>query len=194
MQFERLRLPRPESALPPPFTQEPWTGGLPHGPGRVLYTALARRTTTPDTCWLGIWEGWGGLHPGSIASGGLDGEGDEFNEGQEELHRLNSALADLQRRVATAPRFDHPGRKYLLAEAPCRSVTELDRPPLGLALSLVWPEDRAWCVGSEIDFDSTLVAASEECIAGLLSEDGLEFVRVGPDDRLDIDGDELNLP
>jgi len=58
----------------------------------------------------------------------------------------------------------------------------------------VWPDDQAWCVGSEIDFDSTLVAASEECADALLADTTLEAVPVGPDDRLDIGGDVINFP
>ncbi len=48
------------------------------------------------------------------------------------------------------------------------------------------------CVATEIDFDSTVVAASEECAAALLADDRLEALAVQPEDRLAIGGDVLN--
>lgn len=51
-------------------------------------------------------------------------------------------------------------------------------------------------VASEIDFDfdSTLVAASEEAAAAPLVDDRLEVLEVGPRNRLDWGGDLLNPP
>lgn len=34
--------------------------------------------------------------------------------------------------------------------------------------NLWWPEDRAWCVASEIDLDYTLVGGTEELIGELM--------------------------
>jgi len=65
-------------------------------------------------------------------------------------------------------------------------------PPLSITPSLVWPDDRAWCVATETDFDSTLVGCSEECAEALVADERLEALQVPPDGRLDIDGDELN--
>jgi hypothetical protein len=192
MQFGRLSLPRPDSSYPPPYTQEPHAGSLSIDHCRRLYSVLARQTTRPEVCWIGIWEGWGGLNGPAIAIFAADTESEEFKKREVETERVNSALADVAQRVDDAPRFEHPGRNYVLTRTPCRSVCELNHSPLDVAPSLVWPEDRAWFVGSEIDFDSTIVAGSEECITALLSEDGLEVVRVEPEDRLDIDGDVLN--
>jgi hypothetical protein len=193
MQFGRLSLARPDSTYPPPYTQEPQTGSLSSDQSHILYSVLAAQTTTPDVCWLGIWEGWGGLHGPWIAAFAQDPERPEFKKRQEDTERVNAALADLADFVEVAQRFEHPGRRYLLARAPCSSVRDLDCPPLDVTPSLVWPEDRAWCVGSEIDFDSTLIAGSEECVTVLLSQGGLEVVRVEPKDRLDIDGDVINV-
>lgn len=192
MQFGRLSLAHPESAFPPPYTREPQVGCLSCDRCHLLFAALASRTTTAETCWLGIWEGWG-IGGTRVASFGGDSEGAEFKARQQEIERFNTALEEVQQRVEDAPRFEHPARKYILAKAPLRSACELGRSPLNVTPSLVWPDDRAWCVGTEIDFDSTLVAASEECVTALLSKDGLEVVRVEPNGRLDIDGDVLNF-
>ena len=55
-----------------------------------------------------------------------------------------------------------------------------------------WPEDRAWFVATEIDFDSTLVACTRSCALGLLACD-LEVMEVSAETRLDIDGDTVNI-
>ncbi len=59
MQFTALSAPTPATTGPAPFTQEPWKGHLLPGRCRTLFSDLAGWTTTPGTCWLGIWEGWG---------------------------------------------------------------------------------------------------------------------------------------
>lgn len=47
---------------------------------------------------------------------------------------------------------------------------------------LWWPEDRAWCVGGDVDLASTYVGGSPELIAELLAAPGLEAYPVGPRD------------
>jgi hypothetical protein len=48
---------------------------------------------------------------------------------------------------------------------------------------LWWPDDRAWCVATDIDLDSTFVGATEEGVASLLAEPRLEVVPAAIDDR-----------
>jgi len=148
---------------------------------------------TPDVCWMGIWEGHGSLRAPSGGSVTV------FTTGSDSVDNVDSELAetiasweDAAEAIKRAPVFHHPGRSYLLAKAPCTAICKLGRWPLGTTPNLVWPDDRAWCVGSEIDFDSTLVATSEECAAALLADQRLETVLVRERDRLDDGGDVLN--
>jgi len=55
------------------------------------------------------------------------------------------------------------------------------------------PEDRAWVVATEIDFDSSIVATNNTGAEGLLTCEGLEALPVPSDGRLDLDGDEINM-
>jgi hypothetical protein len=184
MQFGALSAPIPAVTGPSPFNQDPWEGRLFPNDCHALFSALAKWTTTPDACWLGIWEGWGTFgYPRSMS----------FTQPEDpEVRRMGTELVEIAASLHSAPRFEHPGRNYLLAKAPCRAVCELGRPPLDVTPSLVWPTDLAWCVGTEIDFDSTLVAASEACAEVLLSDHRLEAVVVQPESRLDIGGDVIN--
>jgi hypothetical protein len=49
--------------------------------------------------------------------------------------------------------------------------------------SLWWPDDRAWCVASEIDFCSTYVGGSPALIERVLGDDRLEAIPVRLEDR-----------
>jgi hypothetical protein len=90
----------------------------------------------------------------------------------------------------------------LLGRGPIGVARDLDRQPLGhdswqtlgLTPQLWWPEDRAWVVATEIDFDSTIIAATNAGAEALLDCDGVEALLVPSEGRLDIAGDEINVP
>jgi hypothetical protein len=63
-----------------------------------------------------------------------------------------------------------------------------------LTPQLWWPEDRAWVVATEIDFDSTIVATTTAGAEALLTCEGLEALLVPSDGRLDYAGDAINMP
>ena len=54
------RSPRPDL-----WTSAPREGTLTLGLARALIAVLRSHTTTPDRCWFAVWEGWGGLAPGT---------------------------------------------------------------------------------------------------------------------------------
>jgi hypothetical protein len=84
------------------------------------------------------------------------------------------------------PRVELPWRDYLLFTGGLRDWSESRSP------NLFWPDDRAWCVASEIDFDSTLVAGSRALVEALCTAPGLEAWTVEPGDSLAVDGDLIN--
>jgi hypothetical protein len=49
-------------------------------------------------------------------------------------------------------------------------------------------------VATEIDFDSTIIAATNAGAEALLDCDGVEALLVPSEGRLDIAGDEINVP
>jgi hypothetical protein len=178
MQFQRVAEPLSPGHAPP-FEQAPHTGHLTTDLCSALYGLLSEWTPNAK-CWLGMWEGWGCFGYPHSMSGFSDGPDDD------------RGLTELAARVESAPRFDHPGRSYLLARAPMSSVPELSKGPLSICPSLAWADDRTWCVGTEIDFDSTLVATSDQCAEALLADQRLEALKVDIEDRLDDGGDALN--
>ncbi|MEV7414747.1 hypothetical protein [Streptomyces sp. NPDC089919] len=84
------------------------------------------------------------------------------------------------------PRFETPHRGRVLMAGPLAdadSPTSLD--PYAELPDLWWPEDRAWCLGGDVDLRSTYVAGSEALITDLLADPSLEAHRVSPTDPLD---------
>jgi hypothetical protein len=96
-------------------------------------------------------------------------------------------------RKAKVPKIKLPQRDmFLLSGALTAVTTSLDPSPLGQLANLWWPEDRAWCVASEIDLMTTYVGGTVSCIGDLLTDDVLEAMPVSVDQRVTWDSDEVN--
>jgi hypothetical protein len=149
---------------------EPATGELPLEVVRVAMELLKRQTRSPERCWFAVWEGFG-------------------------------RLSDF---VTTAPTFDLPHRHYYLLVGPIEAVLEsVEDPPRAVveaglvwphyqSPNLWWPDDRAWCVATELDMQSTYIGGSRACVDQLLREDRLEVYEVQPSDGITRDADGVN--
>lgn len=120
-----------------------------------------------------VWNGWGGFEPGTT-------EGIPYSQ---------------DGTLEVAKGF----RAYFVFRG---TGEDFGRPPwfdAGMGLNtqspnLAWPEDRSWCVATEVDFDSTLVGGSAELIAAVVQSSILEAVQVTPATKLTSDADALNSP
>lgn len=86
------------------------------------------------------------------------------------------------------------GRSYRLFAAGKAAVTQwpgMD-PGWPQSANLIWPPDHSWCIVTEIDWDSTLVACSGEVADALLADRRLEAFDVAYDDDLSWHGDTVN--
>ena len=64
----------------------------------------------------------------------------------------------------------------------------------GYSPNIWWPEDRAWCVATDIDLFDTYVGGSRECIEAVLGNPDLEALPTTHDARVDIGADTINVP
>jgi hypothetical protein len=87
-------------------------------------------------------------------------------------------FGDVRIRRNAAPILSVPNRDLLLLQGTVADVlttfSEVDwiyRSP-----NLWWPDDRAWCVATEIDFTWTYVGGSSACIEAILSDAEIEAV------------------
>jgi hypothetical protein len=93
-----------------------------------------------------------------------------------------------------AERVQLPGRDYLFYAGPVEMA--LESPP-GLeawdqAPNLWWPDDRAWCVATEIDYAWTYVGGTSRLIDRLLADERLEALPAHLTDQPFYDSDLLN--
>lgn len=142
-----------------PWHEEPSLGWCPTEVMVPLQKILGDHTRTPDVIWFGMWVG--------------------FPDVQAVMARTK------------APRFELPGREYFLVKGPIQVADRLITSPhwIRIGPSLWWPEDRAWCVATEIDFRWTYVGASTECLEQLEGESTLEALRTQPEHRGDVGSD-----
>jgi hypothetical protein len=85
-----------------------------------------------------------------------------------------------------------PGRDYFLSYGDVNAITSFYSAAHRQPANIWWPDDRAWCVASEIDLMATYVGGSSECIAQLLASDELEVMQTSVDARVDSEADVVN--
>ena len=83
------------------------------------------------------------------------------------------------------PRAKFPYRDCFLFAGPIRAATSFCSPPRFQSPTFWWPEDRAWCITTEIDGYNSYVAASAHCIDALLVDSALELVVISPEQQID---------
>lgn len=95
-------------------------------------------------------------------------------------------------RERTPVRVRIPGRDLVLLRGPVSAIdTSLGE--LGFqSANLWWPEDRGWCVATDIDLVSTYVGGRKAVIAEVVACPGIEALRVRSSDPVHYDADELN--
>lgn len=106
-------------------------------------------------------------------------------------------FAGLDESFPDAPRVTAPFREYLPLVSPVGRIA--DGVLEGWAVwdtgpNLWWPEDRAWCVATEVDFCWTYVAGTRSSIDAVLADEGLEALEAHPDQRGDYLSDSINGP
>jgi hypothetical protein len=148
------------AAQPGLFDGWPQVGSLPLELARALVSLLSRHTSTPEKCWFAAWEGWG--DPVFAHFGGSS---------DASAPPLPTVVARPKR-----PKFNTPGRGYYIAHGPLTAALET---VYGVvqhyqSASIWWPDDRAWCVATEVDFDWTYVGGSAACIAAVMGDPRLE--------------------
>ncbi len=134
-------------------------------------------------------------------------------EGELREHKSAAVSAEVARAVHTGsfgdPRqlvLQLPGRDYVLLTTALDELADPTWPyragigwipessPFGGSgpmPQLIWPADRAWCIASEIDFDSTVIGGSRSLIDAILAS-GLEALAVPEDGDLSENGDRIN--
>jgi hypothetical protein len=198
MQWERVSGVPPHQPSPRPdvWDHEPDEGHLPRSYVERLVDLLGGYTATPDRVWFAVWEGWGGLWPTTTGVMRL-GYRPLYRRVFRRLRGRAAGLAGRFRRPPKAPppTFRLPARGFYLFHGSLQAALHsysVSLYPFWTPANLWWPDDRAWCVATEIDFAWTYVGASAPCIQAVLADPGIEALPVDIDDPIGFDSDDVN--
>ena len=98
-------------------------------------------------------------------------------------------------RNPAAVRLEMPSRSMLLLQGPLTAAgTSLEEAPFDQRASLWWPQDRSWCVATDVDLNSTYVGGSRACVDAIVGDGRLEAREVGVDQSLLGNSDDLKPP
>jgi len=170
-----------------PWRGEPRTGLLSDRQVRALSRLAGKHTSTADACWFSLCEGYGYFTPGAMVEFRAS-----FAEGPKP--RLSRLPFSFQRKpkkrpVSAKKVTPNNARSYLLFTGSVRDAVGWEDGP-----NIWWPEDRAWCVASEIDLPYSYVGGSTELIEEVLADPELEALPAQLEDPVTYDSDKINSP
>jgi hypothetical protein len=156
-QFHAIAVSRDGSEQPPFWRgATPLQGNLAPDDAGALIDVLARHTGTPNRCWFCIWDGYG-------------------------WDDLPGRPHPIPAEVRAGPRVRLPWRHYFLYSGPIDAALAFVDSE-GQTPNLFWPDDRAWCVASEIDASSTYVGGSRRLADELVEDHRIEALAAEPTD------------
>lgn len=179
----------------------PDQGRLPLAEFALICQSLAAHTLTPADTFVGVWEGWGDLHPGS-AMRYLTLTSDDENTPAVDVD-LPWVDPEVSVAILRGPLLDLPYRRYVLLAADVRELTDQSwvrtaglgwRSGFGPTPNVLWPADRAWFLATEIDYDSTVIGGSRALIDAIVGHPELEAAEVTEDTDLSSTADAVNPP
>jgi len=168
--------------------EDPRVGSLDPMSIAALYDVLSRASGS-NPVFHAFWNGWGGLHRSSVGVF-------EFGASGRARRPADSAFP-FPPEVVGGATLDLPGREHLVFLGALDASLFAGRPGSVFwpqSPSLSWPDDHSWCVATEIDFDSTLLAGPVSLVDAILADPELEAWPVTADDRLTVDADTINAP
>lgn len=156
------------------WEHEPQEGTLDEASVHALRDVLAPFTETPQRCWLAVWMGWGSWRPGSRAVLVATNEPGRSTP--------QTGVAEPPSEAAVI-RTQH--REYYLLHSSLDLLPSFGILGWHQSPSIWWPEDKAWCVVTEVDGYSTYVGGTEPCVDAIVSSTRLDAVAVPADAPMD---------
>jgi hypothetical protein len=151
-----------------------------------LVRVLTPWTGTPETAWFALWAGYGSYGPSTGPDDHIVRPGTRRPELTEDARaRLTAFHEELDRYPLIRTLWSRidpgsPAREYLLLSGPVDAVERFRFGACWQPPNLWWPEDRAWCVATEVDGYDTYVGGSEGCIEAVVGSVALETYRIDP--------------
>ncbi len=90
-------------------------------------------------------------------------------------------------------RLSMPQRPMILLTGQLTAAaTSVGEDPIEQRASLWWPQDRSWCVATDVDMNTTYVGGSRACVDALVGDERLEVMEIGAEQSLLWSSDLLN--
>ena len=189
------------------YIEPPEEGSLPLELAQTLWPILEPHTKTSAMCFFAIWEGFGGL-PNFIR------EAPAFEIPDRRFYLFRAPLQTIEQSFYTGVTYDDTAgggigvtiangseipspaelQKLLSSTEVQEQLRALhaEMPVTYQSANLWWPEDRAWCVHTEIDLNTTYIGGSQRLIDAILASEKLEAYQLEPTDQITYDSDTLN--
>ena len=173
----------------------PMWGDLDSWALEALCAILARHTTTSQSCYFAVWEGWGWLQKESSSTSGNVGIFAGLPTSVTSYYAPDGVLPDVRppqpapaewQLDANGPTFSLPGRNYYLFEDHIDAAVRIGHWANAdhfspQSPSFFWPADHTWCAATEVDYDSTIIGGTRELIDQLCASQKLEVLQIAPD-------------
>ena len=178
------------------YIRAPLGGSLPLELAQTLWPIFERHTKTPNACFFAVWEGFGGYPKYVYEAPAFEIPGRRFYLFRDPIQTVEQSFytgAEPDTVETTFMAFSEeeatPEKLKEQIQASLDALNALS--PRYQSANLWWPEDRDWCVHTEIDFNTTYVAGSQDLIDAVL-ESNPEAYQVEPTDKITYDSDTLN--
>ena len=167
----------------------------------VLLKVLSKFTNAQEDCFYAIWEGYGWGAPGvpliavrrprlhKFVQRFVLRFGSRPHRSRRQTYPQPEEDPDLHTLpvgIMKSERFKLPYRDYLLARGSLFEAMKIGHRRADQfqpqSPNLLWPIDKSWILVTEIDFDITLIAGSEQLVEAILSADSLSAERFSPSD------------
>lgn len=158
----------------------------------VVSNVAVRHTSTPDRTWFAVWEGYGWDTSTTLYA--VRGTLDRVRRRGMKAAQARAREADRRRHetvrsaLSVVPRFELPHRGYYLVSGPVRAASDLREPGAPERWQrpdLVWPDDRAWFVATDVDFWSLYVGGTASFVDDLIGAVPTEADLVTLDQQLE---------
>lgn len=161
----------------------PEEGSLPVDIARSLWKILAHHTEWSHQCYFAIWEGFGCLSKTIHQAPSFEIPARKFYLFSGDISFIENTFCSSVSKenlfIVSENALSSSERKKVL-----EGFDPSMFPPIHQSANLWWPDDRAWCVATEIDFNSTFVAGPRQMVKELISTQDLEVYEVQTMDGL----------
>ena len=178
----------------------------------ILKELLGAATSTVDSCWYGIWDGYGWYSDEQRSGPAISTRFRRWLLYRAPLSELTtstkSIAAPSQPTISyVAIRQDRKKAKKAgliqrfkgdvavigsdVPDRPLPPAAERERELVYQCAELVWPDDRSWCLTPELDLPCVLIGGSRELVNSIMDNPGLETQELRPEDGFPRLGDVL---